>query len=265
MLKSRSLKVIAAFLLNACLTLSLYAKTTVLIDDDDWPPFFMPKNSEMKGIGKELLNLCINQQEYILNFKVIPIKRTHKYMEVGIIDVNVLSFKEARTKFVIYGKEPLFSTEYGFAVKADSHIDIHSLDDLTPYILGDLSGLSYTLEYNDILAKKRSNKQVSTGYSLDSMFDQMLASTPRFDIMANAKSTISWRAKSLGVSDKVKILDFNLSSKKYFVTVSKKSQNIKNAQVFLSNIDSCLRELKKNGLYQEIMLRYGLDFHLTNS
>jgi len=237
----------------------------VVINDINWPPYFIhldnsanisPNN--LPGIAKELLDLCIKQSNHSIKFYNLPIKRTQLYMKTGEIDLTVYSYKEQRKQFLYYSKEPLFSTEYGFMINANQpSIDINTLSDLSPYKIGYLAGLSYTPELMNIINKKKAKHQVHLGYSLTAMFDQLLADKPRFDIMVDAKSTFYWQSKKLDVQEKVKILDFSMKKKDYFITVSKASKNIKNPQAFLAKIDTCLATLKATGKYDQIIEKYG--------
>jgi polar amino acid transport system substrate-binding protein len=179
-------------------------------------------------------------------------------MDVGEIDITVYSYKEEREESLHYGKEVLFNSEYGFVVRADSDIKIDKLDDLSPYLMGHLAGLSYTPELKKIIDDKADIGEVVTGYSLKAMFAQLLADIPRFEIMPNSKHTFYWEAKKLGLEDKIKILDYNIKNKAYYITVSKNSNNIKNPNEFLDKIDACLREIKYNGTYENILARYGI-------
>jgi len=235
-----------------------HAKQTVIINDVAWPPyFFIGEKTPQQGLGKELLNLCVQQAGYDIEYRRLPVKRTHIYMKNGDIDITVYSYRKQREQFLIYSKESLFSSDFGFMVKADSDIVINDLKDLAPYRIGRLAGLSYTPELLEIINNKENKHQVVTGYNFVSMFSQLLAPIPRFDIIANSKSTFYWQAKALGVSDKVKVLDYSIKRKDYFVTVSKNSKNIKNPQRFLKQINTCLLMLKANGKYNEILASYG--------
>ena len=235
-------------------------KIKLSLNDIKWPPYFLPRleSPHYQGIAKEILNTCIASDIYDIRYKTLPIKRTHIYMQSGELDISVYSFKLSREKFVIYGKEPLFTSEYGFASRRADNIVINQLSDITPYKFGDLSGLSHTPELNKILVEKRKNNQVSSGYDLDAMFGQMLATPQRFEVMANSKETLKWRAKQLDISNQITIHDLTIKFKPYFVTVSKSSKNIEDITTFLDSIDQCIIELKTNGEYQRISAKYGL-------
>jgi polar amino acid transport system substrate-binding protein len=230
------------------------------INDVNWPPYFFienPGHTHKLGIAKEILNHCIAKSGYKTNYIGLPIKRTHYYMESGILDITVYSYKKDREKILKYSSEPIFSSEYGFLVKADSKIVIDKVSDVLPYQLGHLAGLTYTPEYMNIINEKMALKEVTTGQSLEAMFNQLLAPQPRFELMADSKATFHWYAQEAGLSDKIKVLDFTLKNKNYFITVSKKSENISDIQAFINDTDHCIKALKQNGDYQTILEKYG--------
>jgi hypothetical protein len=89
------------------------------------------------------------------------------------------------------------------------------------------------------------------------MFAQLLSSTPRFDVMANSKQTFYWRAKSLGIDHKIKVLNFTADFKKrLIITFSKKSQNITHLFEFLDHVDKCIFNMQKNGNYNLLLSKY---------
>jgi len=177
-------------------------------------------------------------------------------MKQGKLDLTVYSYKKEREQALIYGKEPLFRSEYGFLVPANSKIQVNTLDDVLPYQIGHLAGLTYSPNYMKIINDKMKLKQVTVGHTLESMFLQLLAPNPRFDIMADSKRTFHWYAKSAGISDKVKVLDYNLITKDYFITVAKRANNIDNPTKLLNETDNCLKQMKKDGSYEAILAKY---------
>jgi polar amino acid transport system substrate-binding protein len=238
----------------------LFANSTpLLINDIKWPPFFFPTLEKGKiGFGKELLNHCIDKANYKLVYKNLPVKRTHVYMASGELDVSIYSYKKDRESFVSYGKETLFSTNYGFASKQGTNVSINQLSDLNRYKIGHLAGLSHTKGIMEIINRKEKIGQVTTGFDLDSMFGQMLTTHQRFQVMPNSIETFLWRSKQLGVREQIVIHDYIAKQKQYFVTVSKSSQHIKDPQAFLAKMDTCIRQLKITKKYKTIASKYGL-------
>ncbi len=235
------------------------ATQKIIINDIHWPPYFMINAvEEGSGLAKDIITLCLPRIGHKATFNELPIKRTHHFMKMGEIDITVYSYKEKREEILYYGKEVLFNSEYGFMVRKNSEIKIDKLTDVKPYVIGHLAGLSYTPELEQIIKDKDRIGEVVTGYSLKAMFSQLLAKTPRFEIMADSKKTFYWQAKKLGVTDKIKVLDYSIKNKAYYITVSKRSKNIKNPKEFLTKMDACLREVKRSGEFKTILARYGV-------
>lgn len=235
------------------------AKTNLLINNINWPPFFFQKNDEGNiGLGKEIINRCLSSMNVNPYYKQLPIKRTHQNMRSGKLDISVYSYKEEREEFIIYGSEPIFFSNYGFASKRSDNIIIDKLDDIKPYQLGHLAGLAHTKALMKIIDEKKALNQVTIGYSIDSMLKQMLGSPQRLQIIPNSTETLLWRAKKLNIENNIKVHNFILKQKAYFVTVSKASKHIKNPKAFLVGIDTCIKSLKVSGEYNKISQKYGL-------
>lgn len=231
----------------------------LILNDIDWPPYLFPESkSHLSGLGKDVLKECLPNNTFTIEYIKLPVKRTHLYMQSGKLDISLYSFKKEREAFIVYGKVPVFTTEYGFAVRADSDIDIQKIEELEDLTIGHLAGLSHTPEIATIIEKKRLNGQLSEGNSIDAMFAQLLSSTPRFDIMPNSKQTFYWRAARLGIADQIKVLDFTVEYREYFVTVSKKTQNISDIADFLADVDQCIVTMHDNGNYNRLLKKYHL-------
>lgn len=235
----------------------VHAAERIKINETFWPPYFFPSANEDAGIGKEVLTQCINNAGYKTSYLNLPIKRTHVYVESGQVDMVVYSYKPERESFVYFGKEPIFDTEYGFVSKANSNIVINDLDDLSGLTIGYLAGLSLTPELLTIIDEKRLYDKVHEGFNIEDMFIQMTSPNPQFDVMPDAKATFYWIAKKMGISDKIQVLDYTIKHKPYYVTVSKKSKAIKDPQLFIQQIDDCIKTMKKDGSYQVILEKYG--------
>ncbi|WP_076419075.1 transporter substrate-binding domain-containing protein [Colwellia sp. UCD-KL20] len=240
--------------------LTIQADTSPInLNDVKWPPFFFSNHEKGKmGLGKEILTTCISELNYEVHLKFLPIKRTHYYMKSGDIDISVYSYNKNRKNFVYYGNEPIFTSQYGLVTKRSDNIKIEKLDDIKPYIFGHLDGLTHTKEIRNILKIKQEQEQISKGYDIDAMFKQLLATPQRFQIMANSKETLKWRAKQLGITKQIKIHNLNVQEKAYYVTISKFSKNIRHPKLFLTRIDRCIQKLKETGQYQKMAQIYGL-------
>lgn len=235
-----------------CINLPVFAAQTIYLNQVFWPPFFINTKSGPEGFAANLLQRCIDPTQYRLKYLQLPIKRTHYYMQTGELDLTVYSYKAQREQDVWYGTEPLFITEYGFAVRADSTVEVRQLADLRPLKFGQLAGLSHTPELMRLIEEKRSTHMLVEGYNLDKMFDLMLQDPPRFDIMANSKETFVFAAAERKLTDKIKVLDFTVEYRPYYVTVSKQSKHIPDPRGFIEQVDHCINRLKQTGEYQKM-------------
>lgn len=234
-------------------------KKVLFINDIKWPPFFFPSNEgDNIGFGKEIINECLTRNDLQLQYINLPIKRTHVLMQSGELDISVYSHKKEREKFIVYGEEPIFFSNYGFASRKTDNITISKLEDIKQYQLGHLAGLAHTAELMKIIEEKKALNQVTIGYNIDSMLKQLTAATQRFQILPNSIETLLWRTKQLKIENNIKIHDFILKRKAYYVTVSRASKHIKNPKRFLAQIDNCIRGLKSSGEYKDISQKYGL-------
>ena len=179
-------------------------------------------------------------------------------MASGELDISVYSYQKERENFVVYGTEPIFFSQYGFASNIKDNITINKLDDVMQYQLGHLAGLAHTQELMKIIEEKKALNQVTVGYSIDAMLKQLTATPQRFQILPNSIETLLWRAKQLNIENNIHIHDFILKQKAYYVTVSKASREITNPKMFLIKFDACIKALKASGEFLKISEKYGL-------
>ena len=79
------------------------------------------------------------------------------------------------------------------------------------------------------------------------------------DVFVDTSDSALWRAKQMNALDKIKVLNFDIRTKEYFVTVSKQSKIIKDKHSFLNKLDQCINSAKKDGRFAEIASKYGME------
>jgi polar amino acid transport system substrate-binding protein len=224
------------------------------ISENDWPPyFFAGKPDSPEGIGKEILKMCISEAGYGYKFEFYPVRRMYSYLEDGKMDIAVFSYKKERESFVIYGKEPIFSSGYRPVVLASGNIKISSLKDFDKLKVGHLAGLQYSKPFLEYIEKRRDIIVTTAG---DSCLKMLLSNI--IDVFADTKDTVLWRAKQMNALDKIRVLDFDIQTSEYFITISKKSAVIKEKEMFLNSLDYCLKAAKTDGRYARIFEKYGI-------
>jgi polar amino acid transport system substrate-binding protein len=244
-------------LLLAAVPFPTLSSDAVRINDNDWPPyFFKGRENAPKGLGKELLEACIPKTGYEYRFSHLPIKRMWGSIQSGELDINIFSYRPDRESMLHYGKEPIYTASYRPVVRASSKLSIESIQDFRGLKLGHLAGLKYSPEFLSYVEGKVQNGQVYVSNSNQAILRMLLAG--RIDVFVNTNDTVLWNAKGLGVGKHIKILDFDVQSGDYFVTLSKRSGRIEDKKRFLQIVDECLIDLKKTGQYAEILNRYVL-------
>lgn len=234
------------------------ASDIITVDNPDWPPYFFGSDKKgPKGIGREIIELGLKRYKGQFRFERFPIKRANHYIKTGDIDIALYSYKKKREGIVYYGKEPLFSTKYRFMVRSNSSIKIRSYKDLNNLVFGYLDGLSFTPELLGVIKRKSRAKEVVNLYSLNSLLRGLAGKYQIFDITADSEVTLLWKASSMKIRDKVKILDYDIGSKNYYLVISKKSRNIDDKEKFLERFDAFLKNIKRDGTYGKIFRKYG--------
>lgn len=224
------------------------------ISENDWPPyFFAGKPGSPEGIAKEILKMCISETGYGYKFDFYPVRRMYSYLEDGKMDIAVFSYKKERESFVIYGKEPIFSSGYRPVVLASGSIKIASLKDFDNLKVGHLAGLQYSKPFLEYIEKRKDIIVTTAG---DSCLKMLLSNI--IDIFADTKDTVLWRAKQMNALDKIRVLDFDIQTSEYFITISKKSAVIQEKEMFLNSLDHCLKAAKTDGRYLKIFEKYGI-------
>lgn len=224
-----------------------------------WPPYqFSEPNQGREGLGTDILKHCTASLDYHLTYETFPVKRTHLFMQRGLLDVTFYSYKSSREEFVYYGKEPIFVSEYGFLAPANSGFEVASLDDVYSLTLGLLAGLSYTPELMEVITTNKANGRVVESNNVLNLVNELAGDNPSIDLVPNSKETFYWMIKEQGLEDRLEVLDYTLARKPYYITVSKASKNIADPQAFLATMDACLKDIKQSGEYDRMSSMYGL-------
>ncbi|MCX6106327.1 MAG: transporter substrate-binding domain-containing protein [Proteobacteria bacterium] len=235
------------------------SQPNIIINDDYWPPYnFGGVENQPKGFIRELVEQCLPTTGWKAEFHPMPISRMRKLIEQGDLDINIFSFEKSRESFLTYGSESLFTSEYQPAVRADSTVQINKIEDFDQLRLGHLNGLSYSPAFKAYVDKRLAEGRLDVADSENTNLNKLIGN--RIDTFVNHKRTILWFAKKLGVSEKIKMLNFTIKRADYFVAFAKSSKRLSPIETkrFLSAMDGCIRNLKQNNDYNVLRERYGL-------
>ena len=227
------------------------------IIENDWPPYyFKNKSDELPGFARELMSICISRLGYRAEFTFYPVKRMYAYLEKGELDISLFSYKKSREDLVYFGHEPVFLSGYRPVVRSGSGIGIRSLADFDNLKIGHLAGLRYSKAFLAYIEKRRQAGSLITGTTGDACLRMLTENI--IDIFVDTRETVLWRAQQMGITEKIMILDYDIQTSQYFVTVSKTSPRIADKPGFLKQLDHCLKRIKADGRYREIAHKYGL-------
>lgn len=227
------------------------------IVENDWPPYyFKNRPDKLPGFAREILDICLPSLGYRTEFTFYPVKRMYTYLERGELDIALFSYRKSREDFLYFGHEPLFVSGYRPVVRAGSTIQIHSLSDFDPLKVGHLAGLQYSEPFLNYIEKRSKEGTLIISTTGDSCIRMLTEGI--IDIFVDTEDTVRWRAQQMGLKEKISILDYDIRTSHYFVTLSKASPRISDKVAFLEKLDGCLRKIKADGTYRKIACKYGL-------
>jgi polar amino acid transport system substrate-binding protein len=227
----------------------------LVINDPEWPPyFFAGRPDHPPGLMKEILTQCLTRMKIPFEFKFQPIERMQVGMEQGTVDFNLFSYKKEREKVVQFGKDVMLTSRYVPIARADSDVAIKNINDFDRYRLGHTIGLRYSQEFYDYILKRKAAQTLDESSKEEFNIRKLVAK--RIDIFVSTDSTILYVARRIGLIDKIKILDFDVQKADYFIAISKKSPRIPDRTVFITQLEGCIRDMRKSGESCEIYKKY---------
>ncbi|SMF64957.1 substrate-binding periplasmic protein [Pseudobacteriovorax antillogorgiicola] len=232
-----------------------FADSHINVSYPQWPPYFYGKQDK-KGFGRDIIEQCLAQMKQDHSFKYMPIARANKTTQMGLIDLNVYSKKKGREEWLHYGSEPLYEVTYNPVTLKSKSIRLSGLKDFDPYRIGHQIGMKYSLEYQDYLNSRRTQKGVDEVRNHESNMRKLLHG--RIDVYVSTRSDIEIMAKQLKVSDQIRVHDLEIRKAKYYLTVPKNAKNVKEPKKLLGALDSCLKKMKATGSYCNLAKGYGV-------
>jgi polar amino acid transport system substrate-binding protein len=224
--------------------------------DTVWPPYFL-ESEEAPGFGREILVHCVEEVGRVPRFARVDLQDMYKALQLGALDVHIMSRKPEREAYAVFGAEPVFRDGYRPAVRRGSGIEIDSIADFDRLRMGHLEGLKYSEEFLQYVTARYQRGDLEVATSNEGLLDLLLEG--RVDVVVTLESTARWLAKREGVGDRVEVLPFDIRTSEYFFAVSKSSSRVPSPSELLAALDGCVRQLKVSGRYAEMQAKYGLE------
>ncbi|BDU49466.1 substrate-binding periplasmic protein [Haliovirga abyssi] len=225
-------------------------------DVGEWPPyeFFIRKNSKktdkISGFTYDLLKTIAKNENFTINVRLLPWKRSKKYVETGKYQVLMdASINEERKK-IYYYSEPIYTINsyYFYNIKKfPNGLDIKNKSDLKKYKVGGLLGYNYkTYGFN--------NTEIDTGAKNYTQLVKKLKKN-RFDIFL-AEYEIMKGFEYVGqkyLDSDIKFVKIqDMAPRKFYFLFPKTDLGLNLRNIFNKNI----KKLEKSGELQKMLDKY---------
>ncbi|WP_100751676.1 transporter substrate-binding domain-containing protein [Vibrio salilacus] len=221
---------------------------TITAAQDPWAPF-VQKDKANPGVSVEILTEALKSQGHQLDFKIMPWARALNEVKEGRVDVLVATwYTTERTSFLSYS-DPYLENSLKFIKRAGDSFEYNGMDSLN----GKTVGIVRDYGYGDMfLGASNFNKPEAN--DLVGNAKKLLAK--RIDLTLEdelvAKSTLS--GAGMNLSD-FEFTDNALSVNSLHITSGLANPN---HQMYIDAFNKGLAEIKTNGTFDKILVKYGI-------
>lgn len=215
---------------------------------NDWPPFTMMENGEVRGIDADLLGLVLNNLGVSYQISLEPWKRCLHRMQHNDLDILLDAFySEERAKIMIYPSEPTAETSLVLFYAKARPYSVSSVADLSGLRVGTEPGYAYA---NDEFMNG-SHFIREDAPSLEANFGKLMLG--RVDLVITDRIVGLYTARALGIESQI---DYNPQSlfknDSVYALIHRQSPLASRAAEF----DAELKHVKASPEYQQILRRY---------
>jgi polar amino acid transport system substrate-binding protein len=238
--------------LNAVLLLLLFTTSAFAqpykVCTNDWPPFTMMENGEVRGIDADLLSLVLTNLGVSYEISMEPWKRCLYRMNNNDLDILLDAFySQERAQIMIYPSEPTAETSLVlFYAKARPHT-VNSVANLNGLRVGTEPGYAYANEE----FMNGSHFVREDAPTLEANFGKLMRG--RVDLVITDRTVGLYTAKKLGIETQI---DYNprslFKNDSVYALIHRQSKLAELADEF----DAELKRVKASPEYQQILQRY---------
>ena len=213
-----------------------------------WAPC-VQAGEEMLGVSVEIVTEAFKTQGYRVDLKLMPWSRSLEELKSGRVDSSVaVWFTEERSTFLAYS-EPYLENAVKFIKRRNDDFEYNGIESLNGKTVGVIRNYGYGDEFLNAKSfrKPASNDFVSNAKKL---------SAKRIDLTIEDELVAKYELAKAGF----KVEDFSftknaLSVNPLYMTVS---LSIPQHAEYIEAFNKGLVEIRANGTYDEIMVRYGM-------
>ena len=219
---------------------------------ENYPPYNFKDNASLQGISVDLLVLILNtlhSNQSIDNIKLLPWARGYQNL---LRMKNTCLFSTTRTKerenlFKWVG--PISSTTISLIAKKDKKIKIDSMKDLRNYRVGVIiNDIGEQLMINAGIKLKKLDRIGGVNVTHTSI---KKLNKDRIDVWAYEENVAKWEIKANGFNPNEYETVYTLKKGELYYAF-----HIETQDALIQKVQNALDELKKDGIYQEVLNKY---------
>ncbi|BDU43107.1 MULTISPECIES: substrate-binding periplasmic protein [Vibrio] len=215
---------------------------------DEWAPFAM--SGENKGIAVDIVTEALKSQGYRLRFKMMPFARAIHEVKRSRVDILVATWlTEERTEYLSYS-HPYFYNSVKFIKRKGDGFEYFGMNSLEGKVVGIVRSYGYGDEFTNSPLFERHPV-------VDTLGNLKKLEAGRIDLTLEEPLVAKHIMRNAGMDvDQFAFTKNALSINALHVSISNKHPNANN---ILRAFNIGLKEIKKNGTYWEILVKYGLE------
>lgn len=230
--------------------------TEVVLVADPWPPFNMEVGSEQEGYIVDVARMVFEAAGHTLVYKNVPWKRAISGTRSGKYTGAIGASKTDGEGFV-FPDEELARNVLAFYVRIESWWKFDGPASIEDVAVGVAAGYDYRHWLNEYIQTHTGNDrrvQVVTGsYPLKQNLKKLLYG--RIDVVVDTEAAIRYKAKRLGILDKIKPAGYGEEPAYIYIAFS---PSLPESTMLARQLSDGIRELRQNGELKKILDRYVL-------
>lgn len=223
----------------------------------DAAPLNWEEDGVAKGIEIEIIEYLLGNLGIHVKHEFYPWERAQNMIKHGKADAMMTTPIVQRFQYALFGKELVYPVQRSLFIKKgnikmmEKIPELKKLEDLKPFGIVDYIGNGWTKT-----AMKESN-----GYNIQkaARIEQLpiMLALGRGDIAIQSSIWLNWWIKKQGLQNRIVEypVDWPLTQFHFVFMVSRKSPWVKKGLV--RALDEELKRMKRNGIWHEILLKYG--------
>lgn len=213
----------------------------------NYPPFSYEECGQLKGSAVAIVKTAFNSLQQEVQIRILPFPRAIQAMKNGEYD-GIFPFAKTpeRMLFAQYPEEPLLSNPSVLFVRSNSAI-IYD---------GDFSkirqykfGMQRNTDQGALFSAARKQYSIEVDEAIDQQQNIQKLLAGRFDIGVGPGLVVTLTAKKLNALQHIKILSPEISKGDTYIGFN----THKHLEILMSKLSLAIREMKKNGMHNEII------------